>query len=185
MAASIPLLHRAPCVSIIHPRSIFIINLLYVICLPAGPNVLRLHSSRCCAFYLSFPYPSSIIQSMSLGTGLPLSLFHSILPFILSVCRATSYNVPYPVLLPCSNYVHQRFFSSTSFNTFSFAFLLCPYNPLHPSPYPHLATYRILNKLRNLYDPGLRQNSKPCGILHRLGQYNTVQYNTAVLSNLF
>ena len=49
--------------------------LLRVIFLPVGSNVQRLHSSRCCAFSLSFPYPSSIIQSMNFCLGLSLSLF--------------------------------------------------------------------------------------------------------------
>ena len=62
-------------------------SLLQVICLPTGPNVQRLNSSRCCAFSLSFPYPSSIIQSMSFCLGLPLPLFPSILPSIISLCR--------------------------------------------------------------------------------------------------
>src|SRR6218665_671078 len=49
--------------------------------------VQRLHSSRCCAFSLSFPYPSSIIQSMSFCLGLLLLLFPSIFPSIISLCR--------------------------------------------------------------------------------------------------
>src|SRR6218665_1263519 len=54
--------------------------------LPAGPSVQRLHSFRCCAFSLSFPYPSSIIQSMSFCLGLPLPLFlPSFLPLSPSV----------------------------------------------------------------------------------------------------
>src|SRR6218665_1201007 len=58
-----------------------------MICLSAGPNVQRLHSSRCCAFSLSFQHPSSITQSMSFCLGLPLPLFPSILPSIISLCR--------------------------------------------------------------------------------------------------
>src|SRR6218665_142794 len=57
--------------------------LLQVICLLAGPNVQRLHSPRCCAFSLSFPYPSSIIQFMSFCLSLLLPLF----PSITSLCR--------------------------------------------------------------------------------------------------
>ena len=64
--------------------------LLQVICLPAGRNVKQLHSSRCCAFSLSFQYPFSIIQSMSFCLGLPLPLFPSILPSIISLCRVAS-----------------------------------------------------------------------------------------------
>ena len=36
-------------------------KLLQVFCFPTGPNVQWLHSSRCCAFFLRFPYPSSIV----------------------------------------------------------------------------------------------------------------------------
>src|SRR6218665_3319370 len=61
--------------------------LLQVICLLTGPNVQRLHSSQCCAFSLSFPYLSSIIQSMSFCLGLPFPLFPYILPSIISLCR--------------------------------------------------------------------------------------------------
>src|SRR6218665_2358956 len=71
---------------------------LQVICLQAGPNVQRLHSSLCCVFSLSIPYPSSIIQSMSfcLGTPLPPPFFP---PLSLSVeshfleCVLSSYSV--------------------------------------------------------------------------------------------
>src|SRR6218665_1506524 len=52
-----------------------------------GQNVHRLHSSRCCAFSLSFLYPFFIIQSMSFCLGLPLPIFPSILPSIISLCR--------------------------------------------------------------------------------------------------
>src|ERR1700733_14073078 len=44
-------------------------------------------SSRCCAFSVSFPYPSSIIQSKSFFLGLPLPLLSSILPSIISFCK--------------------------------------------------------------------------------------------------
>src|SRR6218665_392882 len=66
-------------------KHVAIILLLQVLCLPAVPTTKRLHSSRCCAFSLSCPYPSSIIQSLSLCLGLPL--FPSILPSIISLCR--------------------------------------------------------------------------------------------------
>src|SRR6218665_3580592 len=63
-------------------------SLLQVICLPAGPNVQRLHSARCCAFSLSFYYPSSIIHHELLPRPSPSSLpFLSILPSIISLCR--------------------------------------------------------------------------------------------------
>src|SRR6218665_3013388 len=72
----------------LRPTELFTNNdLLQVICLPAGPNIQRLHSSRCCAFSLSFPYPSSIIQSMIFCLGLPLPLAPSILPSNISLCR--------------------------------------------------------------------------------------------------
>src|SRR6218665_3495024 len=64
-----------------------LLHLLQVICLPAGPNAQRLHSSRCWAFFLSFLYPFSITQSMSFCLGRTLALFHSILSFIISLCR--------------------------------------------------------------------------------------------------
>src|SRR6218665_1437095 len=56
-------------------------------CFLAGPNVQQLHSSQCCAFSLSSQYPSFIIQSMSFCLGLPLPLFPSILPSIITLCR--------------------------------------------------------------------------------------------------
>src|SRR6218665_1957578 len=48
-----------------------------------------IHSSRCCAFSLSFQYPSSIIQSMSFCLDLPrfLSSLPSFLPLAPSICR--------------------------------------------------------------------------------------------------
>jgi len=56
--------------------------------LPSGRSKFqRLHSSRCCAFSLSFRYPSSIIQSMRICLDLPLPLFPSILPSIISLGR--------------------------------------------------------------------------------------------------
>jgi len=58
-----------------------------MICFPAGANVQRLNTSRCCAFSFCFHYPSSIIQFMSFCLGLPLPLFPSILPSIISLCR--------------------------------------------------------------------------------------------------
>src|SRR6218665_2078524 len=56
-----------------------------MIWLPAGPNVQRFHSSRCCAFSLSFEYPTSIIQSIIFCLGLPLPLFPSTLLSIISL----------------------------------------------------------------------------------------------------
>src|SRR6218665_1490645 len=50
----------------------------------ASQQIQRLHSSRCCDFSLSFPYPSSIIQYMSFCLGLPLPYLPSILPSIIS-----------------------------------------------------------------------------------------------------
>src|SRR6218665_1805944 len=43
-----------------------------------GVDVQRRHSSPCCAFFLSSPYPPSIIQSMSFCLGLPLPLQSSL-----------------------------------------------------------------------------------------------------------
>src|SRR6218665_685604 len=70
-----------------HLRSLKHIFLLPVVCLPTGPDVQRFHPSRRCAFSLSFPYPPSIIQSMSFCLSLPIPLFPSILPSITSLCR--------------------------------------------------------------------------------------------------
>src|SRR6218665_3522196 len=58
-----------------------------MICFPAGANVQRLNTSRCCAFSFCFHYPSSIIQFMSFCLGLPLPLFPSNFPSIISLCR--------------------------------------------------------------------------------------------------
>src|SRR6218665_1339985 len=75
-----------------------------------GPLFLPSH---CCALSLSFPYPSSIIQVHVL-----LSRSFSVPFHCLPLCRVTSSNVPYPVLLPCSDCVHQRsFLFSISFST--------------------------------------------------------------------
>src|SRR6218665_170547 len=76
-------------------RKVGRVNLLQVICLLAGPNVQRLYSSRCCVFSLSFPYLSSIIQSISSCLGLPLPLFCSILPSIISLCRELPLTIQY------------------------------------------------------------------------------------------
>ena len=51
-------------------------NFLQVICLLAGPDVQRLHSSRCCAFSSGFSCPYSFIQSLSICLGLPLPLHY-------------------------------------------------------------------------------------------------------------
>jgi len=47
----------------------------------------------------------------------------------------------YPVLLPCSNYVHQRAFLFHLFRYFFLCFVLRPAAPLHPSTYLHLKSY--------------------------------------------
>src|SRR6218665_1909407 len=59
-----------------------------------GPSDLPAGRSKCpttplflmCAFSSSFQCLFSIIQSMSFCLGLPLPLFHSILPSIISLC---------------------------------------------------------------------------------------------------
>src|SRR6218665_232659 len=95
-----------------------------MICLPAGPNVQRLHSYRCCAFSLSFQYPSSIIQSMSFCLGLPHPLFPSILHSIISLCRELPLGMG-PIQFFCLVLITsiKDLFSSTLFNTSSF--VLC------------------------------------------------------------
>jgi len=99
-------------------------TILQVICLPAGPNVQRLHFSRCCAFALSFLYPPSIIQSMSFCLGLPLCLFPSILPSIISVCRELPLRMcPIQLFWLVLIISIKDLFSSTCFNTSSF--VLC------------------------------------------------------------
>ena len=90
--------------------------LLQVFFLPTGPNVQRLHSSQCCAFFLSSPYLSFIIQSMSFCVA-PPSSFH-----YLSLQRVPSKTVSYPVLLSCSDYIRQRSFTSIFFKP---SFVLC------------------------------------------------------------
>src|SRR6218665_3692552 len=81
---------------------------------------------------------SPITQSVSFCFGLPL-LLHSY-PHYLSLQRVTSYNVSYPVLLSCSNYIHQRslFFHLFQFIRASSFGLCCPADLLHPPPYPRL-----------------------------------------------
>jgi|SRR6218665_4229876 len=81
---------------------------------------------------------SPITQSVSFCFGLPL-LLHSY-PHYLSLQRVTSYNVSYPVLLSCSNYIHQRslFFHLFQFIRASSFVLCCPADLLHPPPYPRL-----------------------------------------------
>src|SRR6218665_2540445 len=102
--------------------------LVQVICLPSGPNVQRLYSSRCCAFSWSFQYPSSIVQSMGFCLGLPLPLSPSILPSIISFCRELPLRMcPIQffclVLITCRPTSVKDLFSSTFFNTSSF--VLC------------------------------------------------------------
>ena len=62
-------------------------SLLQVICLPAGPSVQWLHSSRCCAFSLSFHASVLHHPVHEILFSLPLPLFPSILPSIISLCR--------------------------------------------------------------------------------------------------
>src|SRR6218665_1125230 len=100
---------------------------LQVICLPAGPNVQRLHSSQCCAFSLSFPYPSSIIQSMNIlfrPCASSFRCFLSTLPSIISHCRELTLRMCTIqffclVLIICI----KDLFSCTFFNNSSF--ILC------------------------------------------------------------
>src|SRR6218665_1509453 len=89
-------------------------------CHPGGPNVQRLHSSRCVPFFLSFPHPSSIIQSMTFCLGLPLPLF-SILPSIISLCREFLLRI-YPfhffclvLIIPINDLFSSPFFNTSSF----------------------------------------------------------------------
>jgi len=56
--------------------------------IPFLPVTLR--SSPCCAFSLSFFYLSFIIQSISFCLGLPLPLFTSIIPSIISLCKSVA-----------------------------------------------------------------------------------------------
>jgi len=109
--------------------------LLQVICLPAGPNVQRLHSSRYCAFSLSFSYSFSIIQSMSFCLDLPLPLFPPIRSSIISHCGELPLRMcSICLVLIISNkdfffHIFQNFFIRAAF---------CPADPLQPPLYPHL-----------------------------------------------
>src|SRR6218665_2289866 len=71
-------------------------------------------------FSLSFPYPSSIIQSMSFCLGLLLPILSSILPSIISLYRELPLRM-YPIQFFCLVQIIfiKDTFSSTFFNTFS------------------------------------------------------------------
>src|SRR6218665_187862 len=74
--------------------------------------------------FLSFLYPSSIIQSISFCLGLPFSLFLSILPSIISLCKESPL-VMCPIQFFCLVLIIsiKDLFSSTIFRTSSF--VLC------------------------------------------------------------
>src|SRR6218665_1432374 len=108
-------------------------------CFLAGPNVQRLVSSRCCAFSLSFQYPSSIIQSMSFCLDLPLPLFPFILLSKISLCRELPIRMC-PIQFFCLVLIIsiKDLFFFFLFQYFFFRSVFCPADPLHSPPYPHL-----------------------------------------------
>src|SRR6218665_1586964 len=86
-----------------HLRSLKHIFLLQVMRLPTGPDVQRFHPSRRCAFSLSFPYPPSIIQSMSFCLSLPILSFPPSFPLLtpsvescLLECVLSSIGIKFP-----------------------------------------------------------------------------------------
>src|SRR6218665_949871 len=103
-----------------------------------SPNVHKLHSSQCCAFSLSFQYPSSINQSMSFCLGLPLPLFPSILPSIISLCRELPLRMCAIQFFCLVLIISIIAFSFHLFHYFFIRSVFCPADPLHPPPYPHL-----------------------------------------------
>src|SRR6218665_1856261 len=117
-------------------------------CFLAGPNVQQLHSSRCCAFSLSFQYPSSIIQSMSFCLCFPLPLFLSINPSIISLCTELCLRMC-PIQFFCLVLIIfiKDLFSFTFFQYFFIHSVFCPADPLHPPPYSHLESLHAFNIL--------------------------------------
>src|SRR6218665_690996 len=81
-------------------------------------------STFLCAFSLSFQYPYSITQSMSVCLGLPLPLFPSTLPSIISLSKELPRRIC-PIQFSCLVLVMsiKDHFSSVLFNTSSF--VLC------------------------------------------------------------
>src|SRR6218665_923184 len=75
---------------------------------------------------LFFEFPVSVLHhSVHELLSRSSSFFHSFLQgSIIFLC-----NVSYPVLLPYSNYVHQRSFLFHAFQYFVTCFVLCPTNP--------------------------------------------------------
>src|SRR6218665_3227201 len=104
--------------------------------IPFCPVIL--HSYRCCAFSLGSPYLSSIIQSISFCLGLPLPLFPSILPSIISLCRKLPLR-----MCPIQFFCLVLIISMTClflplFQYFFIRSMFCSADPLHPPLYPHL-----------------------------------------------
>src|SRR6218665_35527 len=106
--------------------------LVQVICLPSGPNVQRLYSSRCCAFSWSFQYPSSIVQSMRFCLDLPLPLSPPLLPSIISLCRELPLTMcPIQFFCPVLLISIKDLFFHRSYYSFM-CYVFCPAAPIHP-----------------------------------------------------
>src|SRR6218665_1630730 len=96
-------------------------------------NVQRHHASRCCAFSLSFQYPSSIIQSLSFCLG---HLFPLFLSSIISLCRQLPLSMC-PIHFFCLALIIS-IKNLLFFHLFQYFFIRSVFSPvdhLHPPPY--------------------------------------------------